>query len=152
GAHMKEKLYVLDRPLEALRDLRDIFLPANGATVSVESSQWGMLTPVISFVTPAAIQLTLFFATLIFFLATQMDFRRYVASFITTRNGKLRFIRITNEIESYLVSYVTTVTTINVALGAAVAIGAWLFGFPTPIIFGVLAALLNFMPYIGAAC
>jgi predicted PurR-regulated permease PerM len=155
GASLREKLYVLDRPLAALRELQGVLLPANGTTVAVEPSQWGMVTPVIAFVTPAAVQLTLFFVTLIFFLATQMDFRRYMASFIATRDGKLRFIRISNDIEDNLVAYVATMTGINVVLGAIVATGAWLFGFPNPVIFGVLAAVpavLNFMPYIGPAC
>jgi predicted PurR-regulated permease PerM len=111
-----------------------------------------MVTPVIAAVTPAAIELTLFFVTLIFFLAVQMDFRRYVASFFHTREGKLRFIRVTNEIEEDLASYVAIVTAINCLLGAAVALGAWLFGLPNPFIFGALAAVLNFMPYIGAGC
>ena len=151
GANLREKLYVLDRPLAALRDLQGL-LPANGTTVAVEPSQWGMVTPVIAFVTPAAVQLTLFFVTLIFFLATQMDFRRYMVSFVTTRDGKLRFIRIANEIEDNLVSYVATMTGINLVLGAIVATGTWLFGFPNPVILGILAGVLNYMPYVGPAC
>jgi predicted PurR-regulated permease PerM len=39
-----------------------------------------------------------------------------------------------------------------VCLGVVVALGAWVFGFPNPLIFGVLAALLNYLPYIGPAC
>jgi predicted PurR-regulated permease PerM len=151
GTIVKEKLYVLDRPLSALRELRDVILPS-GASVAVEPSQLGFVTPVITFVTPAAVELTLFFVTLIFFLATQMDFRRYMASFFTSRDAKLRFIRITNDLEDYLGKYVATVTAINFCLGVVVTIGAWLFGLPNPIIFGVLATVLNFMPYIGAGC
>ena len=98
------------------------------------------------------VQITLFFVTLIFFLATQMDFRRYVVSFFTTRDAKLRFIRISNDIEDHLASYVAVVTMINFCLGVVVAIGAWLFGFPNPVIFGLIAMALNYIPYIGAAC
>jgi len=152
GASIKQKLYVLDRPLAALRALQEVLVPASGPTVAVESSQWGMVTPVIAFVTPAVIQLTLFFVTLIFFLATQIDFRRTMVSFFTTRDAKLRFIRITNDIEDNLAVYVATVTAINFGLGAAVAMGAWLFGLPNPIILGILAMVLNYIPYIGAAC
>jgi predicted PurR-regulated permease PerM len=152
GAAIKQKLYVLDRPLAALRELQEVLLPSSGTTVAVEQSQLAIVTPVISVVTPAVIQITLFFVTLIFFLATQMDFRRYMASFFTTRNAKLRFIRISNDIEEHLASYVAIVTVINFGLGVVVAIGAWLFGFPSPIIFGILAMVLNFIPYIGAAC
>jgi predicted PurR-regulated permease PerM len=152
GAAIKQKLYVLDRPLAALRELQEVFLPSLRRTVAVEPSQLGMVTPVISVVTPAVIEVTLFFVTLVFFLATQFDFRRYTASFFTSRNAKLRFIRITNDIEEHLGSYVAVVTIINFGLGVVVAIGAWLFGFPSPIIFGIMAAVLNYIPYIGAAC
>ena len=33
-----------------------------------------------------------------------------------------------------------------------VAIGAWLFGLPSPFLLGLLAMVLNYLPYIGAAC
>ena len=111
-----------------------------------------MVTPVISVVTPAVVEITLFFVTLIFFLATQMDFRRYMVSFFTSRDAKLRFLRIANDIEDHLASYVAIVTVINFGLGVVVALGAWLFGFPSPLIFGILAMALNYIPYIGAAC
>lgn len=67
GESIKHKLYVLDRPLGALRDLYDALMPSSGNAVAVESSQISMVTPVVAFVTPAAAQLVVFFATLIFF-------------------------------------------------------------------------------------
>jgi predicted PurR-regulated permease PerM len=151
GAAIKQKLYVLDRPLAALRELQEVVMPS-GNSVAVEPSQWGMVTPLVAFVTPAVVEITLFFVTLIFFLATQINFRRYVASFFTTREGKLRYIRIANDIEEHLATYITTVTIINFGLGVVVAIGAWLFGLPNPIILGLMAMALNYVPYIGAAC
>ena len=152
GAAIKQKLYVLDRPLAALRELQEVLLPSAGNVVAVEPSQLGILTPVVAFVTPAVVAITLFFVTLIFFLATQMDFRRYVVSFFTTRDAKLRFIRISNDIEEHLASYVAVVTMINFGLGVVVAIGAWLFGLPSPVILGLVAMVLNYIPYIGPAC
>jgi predicted PurR-regulated permease PerM len=152
GATIKQKLYVLDRPLAALRELQEVLRPSAVNQVAIEPSQWGVVTPVIAAVTPAVVEITLFFVTLIFFLATQMDFRRFMVSFFATRNGKLRFIRITNDLENYLASYVAIVTVINFGLGVVVTIGAWLFGLPNPILFGMLAMALNYIPYIGAAC
>src|SRR5262249_38057238 len=69
-----------------------------------------------------------------------------------TRDAKLRFIRIANEIEYSLASYLAVVTVINVVLGVITAVGAWLFGFPNPFLFGIIAAVLNYIPYIGPAC
>jgi len=152
GATIKEKLYVFDRPLAALRELQDVLLPSPGTTVAVESSQLAIVTPVLAFVTPAVAEISLFFVALIFFLATQIDFRRYVVSFFSGRDAKLRFIRITNDIEDHLASYVATVTIINFCLGVVVAFGAWFFGFPSPITLGLMAMVLNYIPYIGPAC
>lgn len=39
---------------------------------------------------------------------------------------------------------------INAAFGAVVAIGLFLIGVPSPILWGVLGALLRFVPYVGA--
>src|SRR6185295_19035266 len=76
GAAIKQKLYVIDRPLAALQELQEVLMPSAGKAVAVEQSQLAIVTPVISVVTPAVVEITLFFVTLIFFLATQMDFRR----------------------------------------------------------------------------
>jgi len=132
GATIKQKLYVLDRPLAALRELQDAVLGSSGPAAA--PSQLGIVTPVLAFVTPAVAELLLFFVVLIFFLATQMDFRRYMVSFFASRDAKLRFIRISNEIEYNLASYLAVVTVINIVLGAITAAGAWLFGFPNPVL------------------
>jgi predicted PurR-regulated permease PerM len=150
GANLKQRLYVFDRPLAAFHELETALRP-QAPTVAVESSNISMVTPVAAAITPAVAEGVLFFATLIFFMAGQMKFRRYLATFFETREGKLRFIRITNDIEHNLASYVATVTVINAALGTIVVGGAWLLGLPNPLILGVLAMLLNYIPYVGPA-
>jgi predicted PurR-regulated permease PerM len=151
GASIKQRLYVLDQPLAALHELEHALAPA-APTVAVESSNISMVTPVAAAVTPAVAESVLFFASLIFFLAGQLRFRRYLAGFFETREGKLRFIRITNDIEHDLASYVAVVTLINAGLGAIVGFAAWLIGLPSPLILGLLAMLLNYLPYVGPAC
>ncbi len=151
GAGLKQRLYVLDRPLAALHDLESALKPADSA-VAVESSNISLVTPVAAALTPAVAEIVLFFATLIFFMAGELKFRRYLATFFGTRDGKLRFIRIANDIEHNLASYVAIVTVINAALGTIVAAGAWVLGLPNPLILGILASVLNYIPYLGPAC
>jgi predicted PurR-regulated permease PerM len=151
GAAIQQRLYVLDRPLAALHELESAYKPA-APTVAVESSNISLVTPVAAAVTPAVAEIVLFFATLIFFMAGQLKFRRYLATFFESRDGKLRFIRIANDIEHNLASYVAIVTVINAALGTIVAAGAWVLGLPSPLILGVLALVLNYIPYLGPAC
>ena len=149
---IRQKLYVLDRPLAALRELQNVLMPSSGPAVAVEPSQISMVTPVVAFITPAVIQAVLFLATLLFFLAGQGELRRYLASLFAGRDAKLRFIRISNDIEENLASYVAVMTAINVVLGTIVGIGAWLFGLPNPVVLGILTMLFNYIPYIGPAC
>lgn len=152
GENIKQKLYVLDQPLASLRALQEALVPAQQNSVKLEPSQISMVTPVVAFVTPAVAQTLLFFVALFFFLVGQLELRKYLSSIFTSRDGKLRFIRIINDIEHNLASYLATVTVINIALGTVVGVGAWLFGFANPLIFGILAMLLNYLPYLGPAC
>jgi predicted PurR-regulated permease PerM len=56
-----------------------------------------------------------------------------------------------NDIEKNLAGYLLVVTIINAALGVIVAFGALLLSLPNPAIFGLCAALLNYVPYVGPA-
>ena len=40
---------------------------------------------------------------------------------------------------------------LNIAFGLVIGVGLWIIGVPSPTLFGVLAAILRFVPYIGAA-
>ncbi|MGJ8696507.1 MAG: AI-2E family transporter [Verrucomicrobiaceae bacterium] len=54
------------------------------------------------------------------------------------------------EIEKEVSGYLFTISAINLSLGTAIGLGLWLLGVPNPILWGVMAALLNFIPYAGA--
>jgi predicted PurR-regulated permease PerM len=53
-------------------------------------------------------------------------------------------------VESGISRYLATITLINCGLGAAIGLVVWLMGIPNPILWGVMAAVLNFVPHIGA--
>lgn len=152
AARIKEKLYVLDIPLAALRDLQHTLMPPAPNSVNVQPSQITLVAPVIAAVTPAVMQIVIFAATLFFGLVGQMEVRKHLTLLFGSRDAKLRFLRIANDIEDNLASYVAVVTTINIALGAVVAAGAWAFGFENPLMLGLLTTILNYIPYIGPAC
>jgi predicted PurR-regulated permease PerM len=69
----------------------------------------------------------------------------------SNHEAKLRFLRIVNDIEKNLAGYLALVTVINVAVGIITAFAAWLIGLPDPAIFGLIAAVLNYIPYVGPA-
>ncbi len=89
--------------------------------------------------------------TLLFFLVGQIDLRNYAVSMFSSRDSKLRFLKIMRDIERNLAGYLTVVTIVNIGVGSIVALGTWAIGYPNPLIFGLIAALLNYVPYIGPA-
>jgi predicted PurR-regulated permease PerM len=150
GASIKQKLSVLDAPLASLHELENSLF-SNEGSLSVSEPASNVVFPVVAFVTPAAGELLLFLATLLFFLVGQADLRNHAMAMFSTRDAKLRFLKIMRDIERNLAGYLTVVSMVNIALGTVVALGAWLIGLPNPVIFGVLAGLLNYVPYVGPA-
>jgi predicted PurR-regulated permease PerM len=39
---------------------------------------------------------------------------------------------------------------LNTAFGVVIGTGLWLIGIPSPVLWGILAAILRFVPYVGA--
>ncbi len=46
--------------------------------------------------------------------------------------------------------YMFTITIINACLGICIAAAMWGLGMPRPVLWGVMAMILNFIPYVGA--
>ena len=149
GATIKDKLSVFNEPLASLHQLSIAMLGSNDGAVDINTPTSSIVLPVVAFVTPAAGGLLLFFGTLLFFLGGQIELRANLVSMFGDRDAKLRFLKIMRDIERNLAGYLTVVTFINVALGIIVAVGAYLIGYPSPVILGLLAALLNYVPYVG---
>ncbi len=66
-----------------------------------------------------------------------------------TLRDKKRAIEISREVQSNISNYLFSVLLINVTLGLVAAGGFWLLGVPRPAMWGMLVALLNFVPYFG---
>jgi len=62
---------------------------------------------------------------------------------------KREIVEATRRAQHELSRYMLTISAINFALGAAVAAGLWLLGMANPLLWGGIAALFNFAPYIG---
>src|SRR4029079_5260691 len=87
----------------------------------------------------------------LFMLAAGDLFSEKLINVMPTLSDKKRALGITREIEHEVSRYLATIGVINVALGVAVGLALWALGMPSPVLWGVLAALLNFIPYVGAA-
>ena len=149
SASIKEKFHFLDRPLSAMQDLRNAILPKD------EKVKFGIdiasfVQPALTFVTPAIGQILIFFGTLFFFLLGRVRLRHAMIARFDDHDARLRTLKIMNDIEHQLTSYLSVVALINFVVGLVACAVAFFVGLPNPIAWGVLAFLLNFIPYIGA--
>jgi predicted PurR-regulated permease PerM len=68
-----------------------------------------------------------------------------------TRRMRWRFAHFFRDVEVLISRYLATITVINVGLGLVVALVLWIIGMPSPLLWGVLAILMNFVIYVGPA-
>jgi predicted PurR-regulated permease PerM len=148
GAQIKEKFRFMERPLAALKELYAAFAGTSGMSVDV-SKPADMIGSVLGAVTPMMLQFVLFFATLFFFVLGRAAMRQYVVNIFATRDGRLRALKIYNDTERSLNGYLLTVTTINAGVGLVCTLVTWALGFPAPLLWGALAFVLNYIPYVG---
>ncbi len=84
-----------------------------------------------------------------FMLEARVRLRRHLLLDRASFGTSLKAARVLRDVQDRVGSYILTVAMINLGIGLIVAFGAWAFGLEAPIMWGGLAALLNFLPYIG---
>lgn len=63
---------------------------------------------------------------------------------------KKKALRAIHAMETEISQYLLSITVINIGLGIAVGVAMWFLEMPSPYLWGIAAAALNFMPYVGA--
>lgn len=91
------------------------------------------------------------FATILtyFFLSARDDIRKKLLLLRKRRSGMMQTSRMIKAVEEKVGSYMLTMLIINLGLGCIMTIAMWAIGMPSPFVWGGLATLLNFIPYLG---
>jgi predicted PurR-regulated permease PerM len=103
-----------------------------------------MRTP--EFIASAVLLLILLY----FLLVYDQTFIAKLVKLLPTLSDKKTAVGIAHDIELQVSRYLFTITAINACLGAAVGTTVGLLGLANPVMWGVMVALLNFVPYLGA--
>jgi predicted PurR-regulated permease PerM len=90
------------------------------------------------------------FILLFFLLASGDLFLRKLIRVLPSLADKKKAVEIARQIETDISAYLVTITIINIALGIAVWGITTLLGVPNPLLWGVLAMVTNYIPYLGA--
>lgn len=86
---------------------------------------------------------------LFFLLANGYLFLLKTVHILPTLREKKRAVEIGRDLQVEVSRYLLTITLINIGLGCVTAATMAAFAMPNPLLWGVMAATLNFIPYVG---
>ncbi|KUM24481.1 hypothetical protein AU467_29810 [Mesorhizobium loti] len=155
GQQLTERLAPFKRPLEMMADvsrqlgaLTETAQEPGVQRVAVAPS--GILSTAASNILGAGTSITIVFVLSLFLLASGTLFYEKIVQSFTSLSQKKRALRVVYDVEREISHYLLTVTLINAGLGTVIGLGLWGLGMPNPLVWGAAAALLNFLPYVGA--
>jgi predicted PurR-regulated permease PerM len=122
--------------------------PQQGRAVRIETpnSVLGLLTA-----SAPHLLIQLFFSLLVifFFLAGWTAMRKKTIVSRGSFEGALTTARVIQQVVDATSTSLGTITVINIGLGALTAGALWLLGMPSPVMWGGIVAVANYIPYLG---
>lgn len=88
---------------------------------------------------------------LYFFLARGRQSLEALIGTMTSIDDRIHYAMVAGTVQQNIAAYLATITAINIALGFATAGVMWAEGMPNPALWGTLATVLNYIPFIGPA-
>lgn len=154
GREVQDRIATLRRPVDAVVDasqqVEQFAESEDPETQRVVLSEPGLISRAATGAPEVAAQIGVTLILLLFLLSSGDMFYEKLVKSLPTLSDKKRGLRIARTVEREVSRYLFTISLINAGLGAAVAAGMFAIGMPNPVLWGVLAALLNFIPYLGA--
>jgi predicted PurR-regulated permease PerM len=122
--------------------------PRHMARVALESPN--SLLDLVTTSAPFAI-IQMFFSVLViyFFLSGWTRMRRRTITSRHSFSSAMATARVIQEMVDATSAYLATISTINFGMGCLVALALWWVQMPSPIMWGGLVAILNYIPYLG---
>lgn len=149
---MEEDIQAIAKPFRQIVQAKeevDAALPGQDSAVPVRIKQPPLANDMISstggFFTGAVVTLALLF----FLLAAGDRFLEKTVEMVPTWRAKRDIVMIFREIQQRISAYLGAITLINIGLGVVIGAGLWAIGMPNPLLWGVLAAVLNYIPFAG---
>ena len=155
GQQLSERMAQFRRPFERMmqiaHQLEGLTETSQEPDVQkVTVAQSGMLSSAADNILSAGTSITIIFVLSLFLLASGTMFYEKIIQSFTRLSEKKRALRVVYDVEREISHYLLTVAVINAGLGTVIGLGLWGLGMPNPLVWGAMAALLNFLPYVGA--
>lgn len=127
----------------------DTFQSGPMSITTLLENSGNVLHVVSSSLTPAIVQILIFFAALLLFLASRLSLRKTIIMTFSNRAARLTTIRIINAVEQVLGFYFAMASLIYAGIGVAMTIIAYVGGLSVPVLWGVFAFVASFIPFLG---
>jgi predicted PurR-regulated permease PerM len=155
GQELEAKLSPLTRSVEAVQEAEEKVQDlansdGNGKVQKVVVEEPGLIRVAAASVAEAGSSVLAALVLALFLLASG-DFwlRRIVEATPKFRDKKRAYV-IVRDIERQISRYLAAITVINAGLGVAIGTALFFIGMPYPLVWGVVAFALNFLPFLGA--
>jgi predicted PurR-regulated permease PerM len=150
---LQAQLVSFQEPFAALSAMQEQIksVMGGGASMTVEVQDGGPVQDMALMVPSLLADILLFLAGLYFFLATRHNIRLTVLSLCFSRLMRWRTAHVFHDVETKVSRFLLSTAAINLGVGVATALAMWAIGMPSPLLWGGLATVLNFIPYIGQA-
>ncbi|HEB80909.1 MAG TPA: AI-2E family transporter, partial [Chromatiales bacterium] len=136
------------RAVDAVDNLANL---GGGSASRMVVSRPGLGAMLVTGTPKLVFDLVIVLALLYFLLASGDVFLNKLVHVLQHEADKRRAVHIARSMERQMVRYLVTKTVINGALGVVVAGTTYAMDMPDPALWGFMVALLNYMPYLGAA-
>lgn len=128
-------------------EVQSVFGSDTAMQVSVED---GSAVTDIAMLAPSILaQALIFLASLYFYLATRESIRIATLSLCFSRRMRWRTAHVFRDVEQKVSKYLLTISMVNIGVGVLVTLLMWAIGMPSPILWGAMAAFLNYIPFVG---
>ncbi|MFT3724238.1 MAG: AI-2E family transporter [Hyphomonadaceae bacterium] len=152
----ERQLRKLQEPLKPLTDiskevqgLQIVPTPSAPASRTVVVQEQGFAQSLLASAPIAIAQTGFVFILCYFLLVTREEFRIKFIAFQPTLKERVRAARVFRDVSRRVSGYIVTFSIINVVVGTATGLACWQLGLPEPLMWGGLAALFNFIPFLG---
>jgi predicted PurR-regulated permease PerM len=146
---LQQRFALLQKPIAHLEHVFDSMgLHLDGGD-SFLSHPVSMVTDVFSGTGTVASNLLETLLVLFYLLVFGETFLRRLVEVLPRFDDKREAVEISMHMERDLSAYLLTITVINAVVGCATALVMWACGVPGPVLWGVVAFCLNFVPILG---
>jgi predicted PurR-regulated permease PerM len=136
----------IDRTVSQIEVSREAAAQTRSVRIETPNSMLGLLTS-----SAPHLLIQLFFSLLVifFFLAGWTAMRKRTIVSRGSFEGALTTARVIQQVVDATSTYLGTITLINIGLGALTAGALWWLGMPSPVMWGGIVAVANYIPYLG---